>query len=423
MTARQTPCDDTPEESSVQQLQCPSYYDRETREWKELKPGASQEAEPGNDVMGTLESFRSILLASLQMRNLVVFAGSGTSLGQAGGPSMSDLWNSCLRCDSNSGQASDLAQEVLGNVRYDLETEGNNIETLLSRCDAYQQLRPSDAIREFVRQAKQVILKECSEFLSGASHEQLEAHSTFLRRVARRRARDPRLKLFTTNYDLCFETAAARLALVPITGFSFTEPRHFDPRYFAFDIVRNSAIENDVSTPLEGVFHHYKLHGSVNWERAAGDHIEMTSDPSPDRAVLIYPAEGKYQQSFIQPHLEIMSRYLAALREPNTCVIIVGFGFNDSHLSEPVLSAIRTNPFLRVIVVNPRARENATHRGENPHIVWRDLMSCATVGDDVWLVDATFSQFARLIPDLRVLSAGERLRRNIVAISRGRDGS
>ena len=423
MTARQTTSDDTPEESSVQQLQSPSYYDKETRAWKELKPGASQEAEPGNDVMGNLESFRSLLLASLQMRNLVVFAGSGTSLGQAGGPSMSDLWNSCLRCDTNSGQASDLAQKVLGHVGYDLETEGNNIETLLSRCDAYQQLRPRDAIREFVGQAKQVILKECSEFLSGASHEQLEAHSTFLRRVARRRARDPRLKLFTTNYDLCFETAAARLALVPITGFSFTDPRHFDPRYFAFDIVRNSAIENDVSTPLEGVFHHYKLHGSVNWERVADDHIEMNSDPSPDRAVLIYPAEGKYQQSFIQPHLELMSRYLAASREPNTCVIIVGFGFNDSHLSEPILSAIRTNPFLRVIVVNPWARENATHRGKNAHVVWRDLMSSATAGDDVWLVNATFSQFARLIPDLRVLSAGERLRRNIVDIARGRDGS
>ena len=95
MTARQTTSDDTPEESSVQQLQSPSYYDKETRAWKELKPGASQEAEPGNDVMGNLESFRSLLLASLQMRNLVVFAGSGTSLGQAGGPSMSDLWNSC----------------------------------------------------------------------------------------------------------------------------------------------------------------------------------------------------------------------------------------------------------------------------------------------------------------------------------------
>lgn len=423
MTTRRTPCDDTSGDSSDLQPRCASYYDRATRTWKELGRVASHEAEPGSDEMATSESFRSLLLASLQMRNLVVFAGSGTSLGRVGGPSMSDLWHSCLGCDNSSSQASDLAREVLGRVRYDFDSEGENIETLLSRCDAYQQLRPNEAVGEFVRHAKQIIVKECSDFLSRASHEQLDAHTTFLRRAARRRARDPRLRLFTTNYDLCFETAAARLALVAITGFSFTEPRHFDPRYFAYDIVRRSAIENDVSTPLEGVFHLYKLHGSVNWERAPGDHIEVVSDPSPDKAVLIYPAEGKYQQSFMQPHLELMSQYLGALREPNTCVIIVGFGFNDRHLSEPVLSAIRTNPYLRVIVVNPRAREETAHGGGDAHMVWHDLMSFATGGDDVWLVDATFSEFAGMIPDLRVLSAGERLRQSIVEAARGRGDS
>lgn len=420
MTNKPDSCKNDPTTSSDHESRTPSFYDRESEKWRPLDRSDTQEG--GQDTDSASESFRSQLLASLQMRNLVVLAGSGTSLGKARGPSMGDLWTSCLGCDVDSGKPSELAEGVLAEIGYVVDTHGKNIETLLSRCDAYQQLQPDETIRCFVREARQRILTECSAFLSDASEEQLAAHSTFLHRMSRRRARDPRLKLFTTNYDLCFETAAARQASVPITGFSFTEPRHFDPRFFDFDIVRRSAIESDAGTPVEGVFHLYKLHGSVNWNRTATGHIEVDSEPPPDTAVLVYPADGKYQQSYIQPHLELMSRYLATLREPNTCVVVVGFGFNDSHLSEPILSAIGANAHLRVVVVDCRAKENSREGGDDANNAWRGLMSRLTDGYDVWLVDATFEQFARMVPDLRAVSAGERLRRSIRDIARGGDG-
>ena len=420
MILETNPCEDDLVTSSDQEPLPPSFYHRESEEWQPLDRSDTQEGSQDTDAVS--ESFRSQLLASLQMRNLVVLAGSGTSLGRARGPSMSDLWKSCLKCDSDSGQPSELGEAVLAKIGYVVDTHGRNIEALLSRCDAYQQLHPDAAVRDFVRGAKQVILTECSAFLLGAREEQLAAHSTFLHRMSRRRARDPRLKLFTTNYDLCFETAAAHQASVPITGFSFTEPRYFDPRFFDFDIVRRSAIESGAGTPVEGVFHLYKLHGSVNWNRVDAGHIEMAVDPPPDTAVLVYPADGKYQQSYVQPHLELMSQYLAALREPNTCVVVIGFGFNDSHLSEPLLSAIRANPHLRVIVVDWRAKENSSEGGDDTTNVWRTLMSRVRDGYDMWLVNATFSQFARVIPDLRALSAGERLRRSIRDVAGGGGG-
>ena len=419
MTIQTKPCDDDPTMSSDQQPLPPSVFHRESKEWKPLDRSDTHEGQQDTDSVS--EAFRSQLLASLQMRNLVVLAGSGTSLGSAGGPSMGDLWKSCLECDADSGQPSGSSKEVLAEVGYIVGQQDKNIETLLSRCDAYDQLHPSETIRDFVRRAKQTILTECSDFLSVSSEEQLAAHSTFLHRMSRRRARDPRLKLFTTNYDLCFETAAAHQASVPIIGFSFTEPRCFDPRFFDYDIVRRSAIEKEVGTPVEGVFHLYKLHGSVNWNRTKAGRIEMTTDPPPDTAVLVYPADGKYQQSYLQPHLELMSQYLTALREPNTCVVVIGFGFDDSHLSEPILSAVRANPHLRVIVVDWCAKEKSSDGDDDAHKVWRVLKSCVLDGYDVWLVNATFSQFARMIPDLRALSADERLRRSIRDVARGGD--
>ena len=42
--------------------------------------------------------------------------------------------------------------------------------------------------------------------------------------------------MFTTNYELCFERSASELGLVALDGFSFFEPRRFDPRYFEYDI-------------------------------------------------------------------------------------------------------------------------------------------------------------------------------------------
>jgi hypothetical protein len=47
-----------------------------------------------------------------------------------------------------------------------------------------------------------IYLEKCSDFLDVGK---LEAHKTVLHRLSRRRVRDPRLKVFTTNYDLCFE--------------------------------------------------------------------------------------------------------------------------------------------------------------------------------------------------------------------------
>lgn len=46
-----------------------------------------------------------------------------------------------------------------------------------------------------------------------------------------------RAKIFTLNYDLLFEQAAAKGGYVVIDGFSFSMPRTFSGVYFDYDIV------------------------------------------------------------------------------------------------------------------------------------------------------------------------------------------
>lgn len=397
------------------------FFGPDISSWKDLRPDVPAGTDPAEEqkiiaaVKAAKDDLKSFLLSSLQMQHVVVLAGSGTSLGPVTkGPSMWTLWDYCVHSNPGTGSTkrtvSPNAAKVVAEIRYNIANE--NIEALLSRCEAYLQVNDSVDVTNFVTASKKVILEKCSEFLDPADASQLAAHRTFLHRLSRRRVRDSRLKLFTTNYDLCFETSAGRQGLVVLDGFSFTQPRHFDPRFFLYDIVRRPTTGDEVGAPLEGVFHIYKLHGSVNWSRTGDGEIEVVAKPTPESACLIYPARGKYQQSYVQPHLELVSQYFSVLREPNTCLIVTGFGFNDDHLSEPILAAVRTNPHLRLIIVNPSA-DDLTARPKERNKYWETLFSLAKQGEDVRLINATFGDFAEMIPDLKSLTPAQRLTRDI----------
>src|SRR5690625_2936458 len=242
-------------------------------------------------------SLDSVLLSSLQMHHVAVLAGSGCSV-SVGGPSMTDLWKKSTGATTTGHWDSpdfERTKVIADKVNHSMAD--SNIETLLSKLESYLYLKDDDEVARFLRDTKDIILTECSSFLSDEAHA-LSAHRTFLHKLSRRRVRDPRLQVFTTNYDLCFERAAACLGIVVLDGFSFTTPRHYDPRYFDYDIVRRPRQSGETGSYLEGVFHLYKIHGSVNWARGQDGRIVEQTAPDPDEVCMIYPAHGKYQQSF-----------------------------------------------------------------------------------------------------------------------------
>ncbi|MCC5804915.1 MAG: SIR2 family protein [Opitutales bacterium] len=384
--SQDTPMIQAPEIS----FRAPRCYD-----WRSLSAGDESNKETKALAERAREELSQMLRASLRMEHVVVLAGSGCSL-SVRGPSMGDLWNAIV-----GAPATAIADATAKTVGFDLTN--TNIEAFLSHIEAWRSLHSDQDVETFLTSAKEIILERCSGFLKSAK---LETHERFLHRLSRRGSRDRRLKLFTTNYDLCFEQATSAIGGVAIDGFSFMAPRRYDPRYFDYDIVRRPRSGETQSNYLEGVVLLHKLHGSVNWERHDGDIFE-TESPSPDKACLIYPATGKYQQSYSQPYLESISQYLAALREPNTCVLVVGFGFNDDHLSEPLLSAVRSNPHLRLIVVDPSLESK---NGKNNLNTFQDrLLEFGAKGEDVWFLNATFDAFANQIPDLKSLTPAERL--------------
>lgn len=337
-----------------------------TREGKWLR-WESEKADPEDPSrkpkIGCKDQVEEALLAALHSTNVVVLLGSGASFSAKndGGPNAPGMWHLWEAVKNGCGEAAfnEVAKSVIGHVPAEGE---ENIEALLSLCKmsiellevraekdaAFPDRARLEQLKDFVATAEREILAQVGFVRSNT---ELPAHAGFLRKFARRSPEKPRVKLFTTNYDLCIETAGLRLGVVLIDGFSHSAEQRFNRDHFDHDIVRRAAFSTKADY-LDGVFHLYKLHGSVDWRRRSDDVVIRSVDaPGDDRKpVLIYPRSSKYQEAFESPYLDMFAALQAALREPDTTLIVSGFGFADDHISAPIWSAIETNLSLRLVL-------------------------------------------------------------------------
>lgn len=340
-------------------------------------------------------------------RNVVVLAGLGTSLcvtdnaGATLAPTMPVLWAAVRRTYEEQDLVGNAWEDFLSLVKHD--PADTNLEKLLSQCrlaESFLEAGDLGAVEEFGIMAEAVVYTAVN-FLD--DNHPLPFHGEFLRRIARRSNRKSRTKIFTTNYDRCFEEAGRQGRYVVIDGFSHTMPPTFDAVYFTYDIVRRGR-DDEMQDFIPNVFHLYKLHGSIDWERKTGEIHKLSNPTNP---LLIYPRSSKYELAFEQPYLEMMSALQTAVREPDTGLLIVGFGFNDNHLSEPIMAAIRSNLALKAVVVSPGLApwENADglqQPGEAEHNLHiKKIRDLIRFGDArLALLNCRFDELVPLVPDV-----------------------
>lgn len=375
----------------------------------------------GDDVQEQLAPVTSFLNRLVDSENLIVLAGSGTSLslnsqivGQPKtAPSMWDLWNLCKNADDT------LFGLVKNAVRYGETAKTNSngevvedIELLLSLCDSYIELNTLSRTRQaqlerFLKLAKKVIF-DATNFCEKVPNEKWSAHNRFIRTLSKRTPKQKRLKLFTTNYDLAFEHAASNNGVIVIDGFEFSKPSRFNPAWFNYDIVNRTQANEQTGSYLSNLMHLYKLHGSVDWVKVNGSIRKLTFSEDEDcEPVFIYPSSSKYQSSYDSPYIDMMSAFLETLQKPKTSLLCVGFGFNDKHLNNAISMALRTNPEFNLVVAtkdpfNPDGAFNSSVRTM--------LTNLMTAGDArTMMVDCSFDDLCSLIPERQKVTPEERV--------------
>lgn len=153
-----------------------------------------------------------------------------------------------------------------------------------------------------------------------------------------------RLRVFTTNYDLCIEDACRSRGIDVVTGFDLST-KQWTPSLFR--------------RPAPGI-NLYKLHGSLNWGLSDG------TGPVYRPLIEYYPPRWDKEPEFIlgpgsklqsdDPFVALYASFHQAVGQAKVCVAI-GHSFRDNHLKEPIHNASRKG--LHVVDVNPSSNERS----------------------------------------------------------------
>lgn len=323
--------------------------------------------------------------------------------------------------------------------------EAGQIETLLTDCQMYASLYEKDtskaadvrAVESFVQDAAKIIANKCDQDLRG--HE-LGAHIALIRALNRRDSKKPRPEIYTTNYDMCVEHACGETDTLVLDGFGLGGQDHYSPATLDMDITERMPGEREMR-PHPSVLRLYKLHGSVNWFETDGLIRRGAARKERGTPVMIYPRGEKYRDAFRQPFLEMMARFQSGLRRRSVGLVVIGFGFNDDHLSEPIWMALQHNPSLRLLIVDPCLtdwRAASPNPGEQATYRWRIAQIAQEASRDprVTLVNAPFAgnlegwsgdySFVDVLPEVggkTTREIAEQRLRAIEKVARGGDAS
>lgn len=218
----------------------------------------------------------------------------------------------------------------------------NNVEDILSFIRGLKDVSIGNSVRGFTEQNLADLEKDICTKIVTKLDVSLPDKDTPYHKLAHWISidREKPIEVFTTNYDLLLEQAFEDLSIPYFDGFVGSRQSFFDLR----------AVEDNLIpkhwTRL------WKIHGSINWFQKENKEVFRSSRTSEINAShLIYPSHLKYEQSRKMPYLAMIDQLNRFIRQPNSLLIISGYSFNDQHLNDTIISALRANPSSMVIAM------------------------------------------------------------------------
>lgn len=444
--------------------------------YKLLSPdsaGQNKDLVDGKNSEEGLRRIQALLAEWLRMENVVVLTAAGCSVGAGGrlmaGPAENNL--ECLVLDavekcnlSNSAKAivewkknngfgeggfedwlSYLfnASELIAEKESPIHSiswkqnlsEGNEGEGFLTPSEDDEH-----TLRSYIEKA---IYAECALELdrteiSGESPDESSGHIPFLAKLIARDTNLGRTHLFTLNYDTLFEQALEELGIQYFDGFSGRASSRFDPAVYGLDIYYPGDVAEGRVRRFDKFLQYYKLHGSLHWFideggicRAQHKSLSFAKEyraSSPDEKATklqsdqykniesfgILPTSQKFTQTLDMPYAHLFRLFHARLNQPQTFLIVLGYGFGDEHVTRIIETALM-NPSLVMLVIEPDPHSEIVKRigkyqnlGQRAFVLTERLDDGAACSYQV----ATFADFAQnVMPDVKWLEDFKRLRK------------
>jgi len=148
--------------------------------------------------------------------------------------------------------------------------------------------------------------------------------------------------IFTTNYDLVFEKAAAKAKIPIYDGFEGNLDRYFDPDRLA---LKYGHVKSKIFEPFkEPNIKILKLHGSISWFKDNDKIIEISDDKyfNPDDCVIIPPNLQKVRETLESPYDSIFRIACQIIGRECKYILSCSYSYRDQHINEQIFI-----PFLR----------------------------------------------------------------------------
>jgi hypothetical protein len=144
------------------------------------------------------------------------------------------------------------------------------------------------------------------------------------------------IKVFTLNYDLCFENAVGRLKTVKLGFTKGTNEWHYS----------NFSTDEGVSYNL------YKLHGSIDWY-IQKDKL-YKSERLEEKPELIFGIMQK--MTSVDPYFYYSSQLREACYNEAKLIVIVGYSYADEYINNILTQALNSKSEIRILNISPNSK-------------------------------------------------------------------
>jgi hypothetical protein len=261
--------------------------------------------------------------------------------------------------------ASVPAIPVAGNIEVELDRlrDTDKAAFELKKFEFLQRLQSSTnaLIKNAEHQGNAAALAEYRNFLSTIARILNERKTELLPR---------QVTVFSTHYDLFVEKASEDITNLRLNdGFNrnpaVSKSYSFQSEHY-FDITYKTGTLFKYRFPIATV-NLIKLHGSLSWDQSNGDllyHAQARDIPNPamphfaakmlefcNDVALVLPTNLKYHETTLtRVYYDLLRIFANALEVENAVLIAFGSSFNDEHIRDIVIRALK-NPTLLVVIV------------------------------------------------------------------------
>jgi hypothetical protein len=148
------------------------------------------------------------------------------------------------------------------------------------------------------------------------------------------------MTIVTTNYDKVLEYIMSYNKIRYTDGFNDKDLSEFDDSLFC---------------TKEDIVNLIKVHGSLNWFKENDNIRYLTKKMDKMEPLIIPPGKNKYRDAYDKPYRELIQKSDSYIESAKS-FLVVGFGFNDEHLTPKIRE--RVNEGIPIVVITKKVTKS-----------------------------------------------------------------